>query len=177
MENNIIKENQLEVLPKSEINNIIVVNELPVLSKCRSDLLPIVISQKALALLEIKEEYYKVKKLRHIYGIVWFLKNVLVLFGKLVRYIFLASTRIISFALFSAVVILSTTIITSNVVNMIYGIKDTSQNNTEYSIYNVKDDAQARANAEAKEQNLKANNTKEQMNSEQIENNLEKENK
>lgn len=151
MENNIIKENQLEVLPNNEIANIVVENKLPVISSSKGDLLPTIIKKDTLALMEIKREFYEVKKQRSVYGIVWFLKKILILFAKLVRYIVLASTRLVSFALLSAIIILSTTIITRNVVNSFYGFRETTEHGSEYSIYYVKDDVAARANAEKME--------------------------
>ena len=121
----------------------------------KGDLLPAVVKKDALALVELKREFYKVKKQRSLYGIVWFLKEVLVLFAKLVRYIVLASTRLVSFVLFSVIVILSTTIITQNIVNSIYGVKEPSEQDSNYSIYYVKDDDEAKINAKMMEQNSK----------------------
>jgi len=59
MENNIIKEKQLEVLPKDEITNIVVKDKLPVILFTKGDLLPAVVKKDALALVELKREFYK----------------------------------------------------------------------------------------------------------------------
>ena len=149
MENNIIKKNQLEVLPKNEIATIVEFNNLP-MAKDKKDLLPAIIRKDALALIEIKKEFYDVRKRRSMYGLAWFLKKMAILCAKLVRFFFLSTTRLASFAVFSVIVILSTTIITRNVVNSVNGIRVTQveDDTTGFSIYSVKDDAEAKARAE-----------------------------
>lgn len=153
MENNIIKESQLEVLSKNEITTIVNMSNLPV-ARNRSDLLPTVIKNNALALVEIKKEFYNVKKHRSIYGLTWFIKSIIVLCAKLARFMFLSASRLVSFVMFSAILLLSTAIITKNVVNFVSGIKltDVEDKNKEFSIYSVKDDAAAKAKAERVEQ-------------------------
>lgn len=149
MENNIIKKNQLEVLPKNEIATIVEFNNLP-MAKDKKDLLPAIIRKDALALIEIKKEFYDVRKKKSIYGLAWFLKKVAVLCAKLIRLLFLGTARLACFAVFSVIVILSTTIITRNVVNSVNGIRVTeAEDNTKgFSIYSVKDDADAKARAD-----------------------------
>jgi len=148
MENNVIKENQLEVLPKNEIATIVEFSRLP-MAKDKKELLPTIIRKDALALIEIKKEFYNVRKQRSIYGLAWFLKKVIVLFAKLIRLVFLTTTRLASFAVFSVIVILSTTIITKNVVNFMSDIRTTENvENKGFSIYDVKDDEEAKAQAE-----------------------------
>ena len=149
MENNIIKENQLEVLPKNEIATLVKLNSLPV-AKDKKELLPTIIRKDALALIEIKKEFYNVRKGRSIYGLAWFFKKLALLMAKLIRFIFLSTMRLTCFAVFSVIVILSTTIITRNVVNSVNGIRATEvEDNTKgFSIYSVKDDADAKARAD-----------------------------
>ena len=72
MENNIIKKNQLELLPKNEIATIVEFNTLP-MAKDKKELLPAIIRKDALALIEIKKEFYNVRKQRSKYGLAWFL--------------------------------------------------------------------------------------------------------
>ncbi|MBQ3407637.1 MAG: hypothetical protein IJH12_00335 [Clostridia bacterium] len=164
MENNVIKENQLEVLPKNEIATIVELNNLPV-AKDKKELLPTIIRKEALALVEIKKEFYNVKKQRSIYGLAWFLKKVAVLCAKLIRYLFLGVTRLVSFVMFSVIVILSTTIITRNVVNSLYGVRATEVDGTGFSIFSVKDDEEAKAHADMMESKSdeSRDNTSEQM--------------
>lgn len=166
MENNVIKENQLEVLPKNEIATIVEISRLP-MAKDKKELLPAIIRKDALALIEIKKEFYNVRKQRSIYGLAWFVKKVIVLFAKLGRFLFLTTTRLTSFAIFSAIVVLSTTIITKNVVNSMAGIRTTENvENTWFSIYQVKDDEIAKAQAELIDANQKneQNETEESQN-------------
>lgn len=151
MENNVIKENQLEILQKSKAVTVVEENKLPVL-KNREDLLPAVIKRRDLALIEIKKEFYKIKQQHSLVGILVFLKKVLVLFAKIIRCTILASSRMICLVMFSAIVIISTTIVTKNVVNSFYGVKAT-QGDTVYSIYSIKDDEEAMQNAELSSEN------------------------
>lgn len=152
MENNIMKKNQLELLPKNEITAIVEINTLP-MAKDKRDLLPAIIRKDALALIEIKKEFYNVRKQRSKYGLVWFLKSLAILTAKLIRFMFLSATRLTSFAIFSVIVILSTTIITKNVVNSLNGItvNQVEDETTGFSIFSVKDDAEAKARAEMAE--------------------------
>lgn len=150
MENNIIKENQLEVIPNNEITTIVELNTLPAV-RDKKELLPTIIKKDSLALIEIKKEFQDLKKRRSLYGLAWFLKKSIVLFGKLCRALFMATSRTACFIALSAVVILSTTILTKNIVNSLYGARATQEDNVEYSIYNVKDDEQAKAQAEINE--------------------------
>lgn len=155
MENNIIKEKQLDLLPKNEIATIVEINMLPV-AKDKKDLLPAIIRKDALALIEIKREFYNVKKQRSEYGLVWFFKSIARLTAKLIRFLFLGVTRLTSFAIFSIIVILSTTIITKNVVNSLNGIKvnKVEDETTGFSIYSIKDDVEAKAKAEMTEPDI-----------------------
>lgn len=146
MENNVIKENQLEVIPNNEITALVELNKLPEI-KDRRELLPTIIKKDALALIEIKKEFQNLKKRRSLYGLTWFLKKSAVFFAKLCRFVFLATSRLACFVVLSAIVILSTTILTKNIVNSLYGARATQEESTEYSIYSVKDDEQAKAQA------------------------------
>ena len=148
MENNIIKKNQLELLPKNEIATIVEFNTLP-MAKDKKELLPAIIRKDALALIEIKKEFYNVRKQRSKYGLAWFLKSMAILTAKLIRFMFLSTSRLASFAVFSVIVILSTTIITKNVVNSMNGITiNHADEQAGFSIYTVKDDEEAKARAE-----------------------------
>ena len=69
MENNIIKENYLEVLPSQEIIKNEELNILPIIKQDPSLLLPVIIQKKELALIEIKKEISNVKQHKIIIGI------------------------------------------------------------------------------------------------------------
>lgn len=138
MENNIVKENYLEVLPNQEI---IVKKEIDILPvvKDTNSLLPVIINQKELALIEIKKELYNIKQHHSLKGVLTFIKNVAKILAKLVRLCILASIKIISFAIVSAIVVITTTIITKNIINSYYGVQP--KEDVTYSIFDMKDDA------------------------------------
>lgn len=146
MESNVIKENQLEILQKSKAVTVVEENKLPIL-KNRENMLPAIVKQRELSLIELKREFYKIKQQHSLVGVLICLKKVLILFAKIIRGTVLASSRMIGLIMFSAIVILSTTIVTKNVVNAFYGVKAT-QGDTVYSIYSIKDDEKAKAKAE-----------------------------
>lgn len=138
MENNVVKENYLEVLPSQEIITRKEVNTLPII-KDTSSLLPVIVNQRELALIEIKKEFYNIKKNHSLKGILKFIKNVAKLLLKLVRLCILSFIRIVTFIAVSAIVVTTTTIITKNIINSYYGIEP--QEDITYSIFNMKDDS------------------------------------
>lgn len=146
MGSNVIKENQLEILPKSKAVTVVEENKLPILRN-RENMLPAIVKQRELSLIELKREFYKIKQQNSLVGVLICLKKVLILFAKIIRGTILASSRMIGLVMFSAIVIISTTIVTKNVVNSFYGVKDT-EGDAVYSIYSVKDDEKAKAKAE-----------------------------
>ncbi|MBP3708624.1 MAG: hypothetical protein J6J36_08545 [Clostridia bacterium] len=148
MENNTLKENYLEVIPQKSMVFEKEKNNLPVLKDCRN-LLPVIIKKKELALITIDKELDTIKQNRivaaiklGIVGLAKLLKFVTMSFVKLIRWSILVSTRCISFIVVSALVLLSTTIITKNIVNSYYG-SDLKEDDTSFSIFNVKDDVEA----------------------------------
>ena len=148
MENNTLKENYLEVIPPKSVVLEKEKNNLPVLKDCRK-LLPVIIEKKELALITINKELDTIKQNRIVaaimnglVGLVKLLKFGTMSFVKLIRWSILASTRFISFVVVCALVLLSTTIITKNIVNFYYGT-DIKNDETSFSIFNVKDDVEA----------------------------------
>ena len=138
MENNVVKENYLEVLPSQEIITKKENDMLPIVKDTNS-LLPVIVNQRELALIEIKKEFYNIKKNRSLKGILKFIKFVAKLLLKLVRLCIMSSIRIITFAAVSAIVVITTTIITKNIINSYYGVE--LHEDTTYSIFNMKDDS------------------------------------
>lgn len=138
MENNIVKESYLEVLPSQEIINNEIDNTLPSVNIDRNLLLPVIVNKKEVALIEIKKE---INNLREINGVTQILKAVKILakvLAKLVRFCFISTASIISFVGVSILIVMSTAIITKNVVNSYYG--STPQKDTTYSIFQMKSD-------------------------------------
>lgn len=158
MENNTLKENYLEVIPQKSMVLEKEKNNLPVLKDCRK-LLPVIIEKKELALITINKDLDIIKQNRIVAAImnglvslVKLLKFVTMSFVKLIRWSILASTRLISFVVVCALVLLSTTIITKNIVNSYYGT-DLKNDETSFSIFNIKDDVEAASAKPAKPDN------------------------
>lgn len=137
MENNVVKENCLEILPKGEIISNIQETTLPVL-KNSENLLPTVIKQRELALIEIKREFYNIRQNHSMVDILKFFKNTLFWFAKFVRWSIMASSKVIGFVAVSAIIVISTTIITKNIINAKYSV-DRKDDETTYSIFKLKD--------------------------------------
>lgn len=138
MENNIIKENYLEVLLSQEIIKNEELNILPIIKQDPSLLLPVIIQKKELALIEIKNEISNIKGHKIIIGILKIIKILAIALAKFIRFCFIASASIVGFVGVSALVVMSTAIITKNIVNSQYG--STPQKDTTYSIFQMKDD-------------------------------------
>ena len=112
MENNIVKENYLEVLPSQDVIKNKKTNLLPVVKSDNNLLLPVIIKNKELALIEIKKEYSNLKEHK--------------------------TASVIGFIGVSILIVMSTAIITKNIVNSYCGT--TPQSDTTYSIFQMKDD-------------------------------------
>lgn len=165
MENNTLKENYLEVIPQKSMVLEKEKNNLPVLKDCR-ELLPVIIEKKELALITINKELDTIKQnkivaaiMAGVVGLMKLLKLTTMSFVKLIRWSILASTRLISFVVVCALILLSTTIITKNIVNSYYGT-DLKNDETSFSIFNIKDDIKATSAKPAKPNNEADENEK-----------------
>ena len=138
MENNITQKNYLEILPNQNIIENKKENLLPVIRHDKSLLLPVIIEKKELALIEIKQEYQKLKEHKTALALLNFAKAVILTLAKFTRICFLTIASIIGFVGVAVLIIASTAIITKNIVNSYYGI--TPEPDTTYSIFKMKDD-------------------------------------
>lgn len=138
MENNITQKNYLEILPNQNIIENKKENLLPVIRHDKSLLLPAIIEKKELALIEIKQEYQKLKEHKTALALLNFAKAVILTLAKFTRFCFLTIASIIGFVGVAVLIIASTAIITKNIVNSYYGI--TPEPDTTYSIFKMKDD-------------------------------------
>ena len=138
MENNITQKNYLEILPNQNIIENKKENLLPVIRHDKSLLLPVIIEKKELALIEIKQEYQKLKEHKTALALLNFAKAVILTLAKFTRFCFLTIASIIGFIGVAVLIIASTAIITKNIVNSYYGI--TPEPDTTYSIFKMKDD-------------------------------------
>lgn len=139
MENNIIKESYLEVLPNQEIIKKDELNILPTIKSDTNLLLPVIIQKKELALIEIKKEFNNLKEHKSAVKILKVAKALAKALSKFVRFCFIASASVIGFVGVSVLIVMSTAIITKNIVNSYYGT--TPQKDTTYSIFQMKDDS------------------------------------
>ena len=101
-------------------------------------LLPVIIEKKELALIEIKQEYQKLKEHKTATALLKFAKTVVLTLAKFTRFCFLSVASVIGFIGVAILIIASTAIITKNIVNSYYGI--TPEKDTTYSIFKIKDD-------------------------------------
>jgi hypothetical protein len=137
MENNIIKENYLEVLPNQKLIKTVECEALLTLEEDKNLLLPVIIPKKELSLVEIKKDLNGLKEHTAITALLKFTKKLVKILAKFVRFCFIASSSIIGFVGVSALIVMSTAIITKNIVNSHCG--STPQNDTTYSIFKMKD--------------------------------------
>ena len=132
MENNIIKGSYLEVLPEKEIIKSNNSNILPIIKADNNLLLPVIMPKKEMGLIEIKKNFNILKKHKNI------TKILLKAIAKFIRFCFMAIASIVGFIGVSVLIIMSTAIITKNIVNSYYGT--TPQEDTTYSIFKMKND-------------------------------------
>ena len=138
MENNVVKGNCIEIVQDQNVVTEFEENKLPVIVN-KANLLPVVIIEKELALKGIKEKN-NINKRSNVGNVIWnFIKKALFLFAKLIRLCVIAIAKIVGFIVISAIIIISTTIITKNIINFYCNKDKTTTDHSSYSIFNVKD--------------------------------------
>lgn len=138
MESNVVKGNCIEIVQNQNIVTDFEENKLPVIVN-NENLLPVVIIEKELALERIKEKN-NINKKYNVGNVIWnFIKKALFLFAKLIRLCVIAIARMIGFIIISAIIVISTTIITKNIINCYCNKDKTTSDRSSYSIFNVKD--------------------------------------
>lgn len=138
MENNVVKGNCIEIVQDQNVVTEFEENKLPVIVN-KTNLLPVVIIEKELALKGIKEKN-NINKRSNVGNVIWnFIKKALFLFAKLIRLCVIAIAKTVGFIVISAIIIISTTIITKNIINFYCNKDKTTTDHSSYSIFNVKD--------------------------------------
>lgn len=138
MENNVVKGNCIEIVQDQNVVTEFEKNKLPVIVN-KANLLPVVIIEKELALKGIKEKN-NINKRSNVGNVIWnFIKKALFLFAKLIRLCVIAIAKTVGFIVISAIIIISTTIITKNIINFYCNKDKTTTDHSSYSIFNVKD--------------------------------------
>lgn len=128
MDNNIIKDNCIEIIPSKEIA---INNKIQTVS-LNKELLPIIVNPQQLALPILEKDFSKISKKRKIKRyILKFIQaiykrltklgcivaKVVSLMAKVINWSFLTSAKFVCLIAMSAIVIISTTILTKNIVN------------------------------------------------------------
>ena len=138
MENNVVKGNCIEIVQNQNIVTDFEENKLPIIIN-NENLLPVIIIEKELALERIKEKN-NINKKYNVSNIIWnFIKKALFLFAKLIRLCVIAIAKMIGFIIISAIIVISTTIITKNIINFYCNKGKTTTESSSYSVFNVKD--------------------------------------
>ena len=138
MENNVVKGNCIEIVQDQNVVTEFEKNKLPVIVN-KANLLPVVIIEKELALKGIKEKN-NINKRSNVGSVIWnFIKKALFLFAKLIRLCVIAIAKTVGFIVISAIIIISTTIITKNIINFYCNKDKATTDHSSYSIFNVKD--------------------------------------
>ena len=138
MENNVVKGNCIEIVQDQNVVTEFEENKLPVIVN-NENLLPVIIIEKELALERIKEKN-NINKKYNVGNVIWnFIKKALFLFAKLIRLCVIAIAKTVGFIVISAIIIISTTIITKNIINFYCNKDKTTTDHSSYSIFNVKD--------------------------------------
>ncbi len=135
MENNTIKENCLEVIEKQDVLEISSDNTLPAIIN-KKELLPVVINQQCKELFKLKEEFYKIRKNNSIgKTILKILKKLVCIIAKIVYAISKCITKLVCFLAISAIVTMTTVILTKNIINYYCGAVPADDNS--FSIFNM----------------------------------------
>lgn len=137
MVNNTMQKDYLDIL-KNQNKKVPKENVLPAEMKQTNSLLPVIIDNKKLALIEIKQDFTDFKKEKNVIGFIKFTKNVAIALFKFAKACVLTSTKIILFVAVAISIVVSTAVVTKNIINSYYGVPQ--EKDTTYSIFKMKED-------------------------------------
>ena len=135
MENNIVKENYLEIIKNREIIQTVEPNVLPMVVEDRSTLMPVIITDYPM--IEIKTDNSSLKENKKGNLSIRLLKFLAKFFAKTVRFSYIAISNIIVFAATAVVIVASIAVITKNAVNAYYNIEQ--PDDSTYSVFEIRD--------------------------------------
>lgn len=135
MENNIVKENYLEIIKNREIVQIIEPNVLPMVIEDRSTLLPVIITD--FPIIETKREQTTLKETKRENISVRLLKFLVRFLAKTVRFSYMSISNIIILVATAVVIVTSIAVITKNAVNAYYKVEQPDDHT--YSVFEVRD--------------------------------------
>ena len=115
MENNIVKENYLEIIKNREIIQTIEPNVLPMVVEDRSTLMPVIITDYPM--IEIKTDNSSLKENKKGNLSIRLLKFLVKFLAKTVRFSYIAISNIIVLAATAVVIVTSISWITKNTIN------------------------------------------------------------
>lgn len=135
MENNIVKENYLEIIKNREIIQTIEPNVLPMVVEDRSTLMPVIITDYPM--IEIKTDNSSLKENKKGNLSIRLLKFLVKFLAKTVRFSYIAISNIIVLAATAVVIVTSIAVITKNAVNAYYNIEQ--PDDSTYSVFEIRD--------------------------------------
>ena len=135
MENNIVKENYLEIIKNREIIQTVEPNVLPMVVEDRSTLMPVIITDYPM--IEIKTDNSSLKENKKGNLSIRLLKFLVKFLAKTVRFSYIAISNIIVLAATAVVIVTSIAVITKNAVNAYYNIEQ--PDDSTYSVFEIRD--------------------------------------
>lgn len=136
MENNVVKENFLEIIKSREITKTAEPNVLPMVIEDKSTLLPIIIPD--ISITEVKREYNTLKENKTLSSLMRFIKCLIKFLAKTVRFFYISMSNIVILACMAVIIVTSIAIVTKNVVNSYYNIEQPEDYT--YSIFEMKEE-------------------------------------
>lgn len=135
MENNIVKENYLEIIKNREIIQTIEPNVLPMVVEDRSTLMPVIITDYPM--IEIKTDNSSLKENKKGNLSIRLLKFLVKFLAKTIRFSYISISNIIVLAATAVVIVTSIAVITKNAVNAYYNIEQ--PDDSTYSVFEIRD--------------------------------------
>ena len=135
MENNIVKENYLEIIKNREIIQTIEPNVLPMVVEDRSTLMPLIITDYPM--IEIKTDNSSLKENKKGNLSIRLLKFLVKFLAKTIRFSYISISNIIVLAATAVVIVTSIAVITKNAVNAYYNIEQ--PDDSTYSVFEMRD--------------------------------------
>jgi len=136
MENNIVKENYLEIIKSGEVVRAMEPNVLPMVVEEKNALLPV--SVPNVAMTELNKEYSTLAKNKKDSIAIKILKFLIKFFAKTVRFSYVSISNIMILVATAIVIITSVAVVTKNAVNSYYKVEQPDYYT--YSVFNMKEE-------------------------------------
>lgn len=139
MENNIVKDNYLNVINGRDIVTTTQSDIMPIINTDNRLLLPVIVPVRELSLVEVTRELHDYRLNKTMENLAKLTKALMRFLIKLAKVLLVASTNIAIFVCTSIIIVSSVAVITKNIVNSFYDTK-TVQRLDDYSIYEIKEE-------------------------------------